>query len=347
MITSTKSLMGKAPILGLFVIAVLFSSMIPSAAFAETVSVSINGDSHDITYTGTNVSITSTDVDNDFTSLIFGVDVTNDGVLEIVLPRNAIDAKFQDIDEEFIIIADGTEPQFSEISTSPTSRTLRIDLDIGTTEIEIIGSVFGSDNTPDSTEPAPPSPPVVVACTDDGPPVCGVDGTTYDNMCKLGDAGVAFDHDGACVDTNSTPTTTCGVGTILRDGVCVPACGPGLVLQDNVCIIDDGSSTSTPSTTTTTTTSATGCGPQTILRDGVCVPACGPGLVLENNTCVLDDTTPATVPTTNNGDTVAPTSTHTKGSNVGLIYGVVGGFVVAFAVILVLGIMARLSRSSN
>jgi len=35
-----------------------------------------------------------------------------------------------------------------------------------------------------------------------------------------------------------TPISTCGEGTVLRDGLCVPACGTGLVFESGVCVID-------------------------------------------------------------------------------------------------------------
>ena len=339
MMNNTKSVMGK--VLCLFVMASLFSGVTPNMVYAETVSVSITGNSYDISYTGTNVSITGTDIDTDFDSLIFDVDVSDAGVLEITIPRNALDAQFEDIDEPFIIIAGGAEPMFSETDTTLTSRTLRIDLDVGTAEIEIIGTVLGKQSTgdgsnnnsndddgnvpppsippppppsssippppPPSIPPPPPPPSSVVdplTCADDDPPVCGVDGNTYSNMCDLTTSDIELDHDGECIidvksQSNNNNAGNCGANTVLRNGACVPACGAGLVLQNNICVLD---------TTTLNTPPA-----------------------------IIDD----------KSTTITPPTVNEKISYSGLIYGVIGGFGLAFIVILVLGLMSRLSRSNN
>jgi hypothetical protein len=88
---------------------------------------------------------------------------------------------------------------------------------------------------------------------------------------------------------------TCGLGTELKDGVCVPSgggtpdikCGPGLEKVNNVCQLP--------------TTSLT-CGPGTVEVDRVCVAdennggngiKCGPGTVLEGTKCVVGVKNPA------------------------------------------------------
>ncbi len=79
--------------------------------------------------------------DNDFISLLFSVDVTSSrGILEVVFDRDYFDSTFNGVDDEFIILADGNEPDFSETQTTSQSRTLRIELKEGTEEVEIIGS---------------------------------------------------------------------------------------------------------------------------------------------------------------------------------------------------------------
>jgi len=74
---------------------------------------------------------------------------------------------------------------------------------------------------------------------------------------------------------DDTPKTQCGLGTILKDGVCVldERCGPGTVLKDGVCVLDER------------------CGLGTVLKDGVCVldERCGLGTVLnDDGQCVVD-----------------------------------------------------------
>ena len=76
--------------------------------------------------------------------------------------------------------------------------------------------------------------------------------------------------------------------------------------------------------------SAIRCGEGTYLEDGACVPSCGPGLVLQGQICVV-----ASAP-------ASPANTRAD-----LVYGAAAGFAVAFAVMIVLWIMARASRHQH
>jgi len=89
------------------------------------------------------MSVLKIEEDDNFISLILTVDVTSSmGILEITFPREYFDSVFDGIDDEFIVLADGNLPNFTETQTNSQSRTLRIDLPLGTEEVEIIGSVF-------------------------------------------------------------------------------------------------------------------------------------------------------------------------------------------------------------
>ncbi len=290
---------------GLFVIAMLVA--VAPSAYAETVSVSIDGTSHDIEYVGANVSINSADIDADFVSIIFGVDAAAGGTLEITFPRDVFDSEFDGADDPFIVIADGAESDFSEIGTTPTSRTLSISVEAGTQEVEIVGTIFGK-GLPAEDDPA--------TCPADYAPVCGVDGTTYSNMCSLDTAGVALDNTGEC-QVQPDPVPACGEGTVLRDGTCVPACGPGLVLEDGACVLEQTDT------------------------------ACGPGLVLEDGVCVLEqtDTAPAEDPAPIAGVAEPEVQTQSSGSGMDFAYGTVAAFVIAFIVVILLGLVAWASRS--
>ena len=65
--------------------------------------------------------------------------------LDTEITRNDfMDSVFNQRDDDFIVLANGNEPHFKEISTTKHDRTLKIFLPAGIKEIEIIGSTFGS-----------------------------------------------------------------------------------------------------------------------------------------------------------------------------------------------------------
>jgi len=208
---------------GLILVAIVSSAFV----YAETSTVEVNGVSYDVDYTGTEVTVSSITADADFVSLIIEVDVTGSpGTLDITLDRNFFDSVYQGEDDDFIVLVDGDEPEYSETNTSDQSRTLSISLPFGTEEIEINGSQFGSsEDTPVEEEVTQPEEEVT-------PPVEEEEVTQPEEEVTI---PTPIEK-----PVDEKPKTECGPGTILQDGVCIldERCGPGTVLEDGACIAE-------------------------------------------------------------------------------------------------------------
>ena len=195
---------------------IFFTLLSTALVYAETIPVDIEGTSFDIDYTATGMTVSGVEADLESFSLIFAVDVSSTGTLEVILDRTIFDALYDDngviIDDDFFILADDDYTNFVETATTDQSRTLSVEVPVGTLDIEIIGTIFNtpSDTTDDSAEE------------------------------KLAEEKLA-------ADSNTTPTQ-CGPGTILENGACVldERCGPGTILENGACVLD-----STPQPTTT------------------------------------------------------------------------------------------------
>ena len=180
----------------------IFLTLISSAfVYAEIFSVDVEGTSFDVDYTTTGLTISNTELDLDFISMIVSVDVTDSpGILDITLDRSFFDSTFNGEDDDFIILVDGDEPKFTETQTTLQSRTLSIELPFGTEEVEIIGSSFNNLVIEPTVEPTAISPSV-----------------------------------------DDTSKTQCGPGTVLKNNACVldERCGPGTVLVNEECVIEE------------------------------------------------------------------------------------------------------------
>ena len=190
---------------------ILFTMLSTALVYAETMSVDVEGNSFDVEYTGVGVAISSIEADTDFISLILTVEVPESvGTLDVTLERSFFDSTFEGLDDEFIILADGDEPNFSETETSLQSRTLSIELPAGTEEVEIIGSVFGDTSSvevPDTTDEDQ-------AAADAAAAKAAADAAAAK---AAADAAAAK----AAADADDTLPTQCGPGTVLQDGACV------------------------------------------------------------------------------------------------------------------------------
>lgn len=95
-----------------------------------------------IAYTATGISVNSITGDTNVISIVFDVSVTESiGEMSVTLPRNIMDAKIGDEDDDFFILADGDEIKFEEEKLE-SSRILSFSVPEGTEEIEIFGTIL-------------------------------------------------------------------------------------------------------------------------------------------------------------------------------------------------------------
>ncbi len=83
--------------------------------------------------------VTSMIADGNSNSVIIELDSTENGQITVTLPKEVIDAKTGDKDDDFFVLVDNEESIFEETKTS-TERTLTIGFPAGTDKIEIVGT---------------------------------------------------------------------------------------------------------------------------------------------------------------------------------------------------------------
>ena len=210
--------------------------MTPAMAYAAPgiIEVDLDGTPVNIDYDVDGVEILDVEVDIEFVSVIFDIEVTGSpGIFEVTLDRNFLDSVFDGIDDPFIVIFDGgEEPNFEEISTTAESRTLRIELPNGSTDVEILGTAFGDGGTTELVEDLTIEEPVEEPEVEE-PEV--IEEPEVEEPEVIEEPIVEQE-----TEEPTTQPTQCGPGTILKDGACVldQSCGPGTILQDGVCVLD-------------------------------------------------------------------------------------------------------------
>jgi len=103
----------------------------------------------DIDYTIRGATVKNMVVDSEIFALIVILETDDDGAITLELPRESIDAKKADgVDDKYIILIDGAEVPYREVSTNVDSRTIIIEFEELDSDIEIIGTFvvpeFGS-----------------------------------------------------------------------------------------------------------------------------------------------------------------------------------------------------------
>ncbi len=101
--------------------------------------INVQGTDIELTYAISGGVITQVFPDTEAKSLIVQIDSISNGTLAIKIPREVLDAKFGEEDDDFFVILDGLEINFDETKTG-NERTITIEFPEGTEEIEIIGT---------------------------------------------------------------------------------------------------------------------------------------------------------------------------------------------------------------
>ena len=172
-------------------------------------TISVDGTSYDLEYVVSGMTVTNIESDTESMSLIFSVDVTDlIGILDVTFERSFFDSIYDDVDDAFFILADGDEV-VSEESKNNINRNLKIEVPLGTEELEIIGSIFNNNELESIIETPVIETPVI--------------------------------------ETPVIEDNQCGPGTILENNICVldQRCGPGTILEDGACVLDSVSTYST------------------------------------------------------------------------------------------------------
>lgn len=99
-----------------------------------------SGQSYIVNYSITGAAIDSVSINRPDTSLIVFLKSANDGNLTMAMPRSLIDAKAGTGDDQFIVLVDGADTDFTESKTDASSRTVTVSFSQDTQQIEVIGT---------------------------------------------------------------------------------------------------------------------------------------------------------------------------------------------------------------
>jgi len=141
----------------------IISSITLAILFSASFSVTtVNADSimvegFEIDYEIEGGTVTNVMVDPIFSSLVVEMDTTDDGQVQISIPRSLLDAKIGSNDDIFFVLVDDSEVIYDETNTDNSARKLLIPFSKGSTVIEIIGTVMGQA----ASEKKEIEPPVV------------------------------------------------------------------------------------------------------------------------------------------------------------------------------------------
>ena len=98
-----------------------------------------SGQSYTVNYSVNNATMNDISISPQDTSLIVYLNSTGDGSLTMTMPRSLIDAKAGTSDDQFFVLVDGADTDFTENKTN-TDRTVTLSFPEGTQQVEVIGT---------------------------------------------------------------------------------------------------------------------------------------------------------------------------------------------------------------
>ncbi|MDR3782558.1 MAG: PEFG-CTERM sorting domain-containing protein [Candidatus Nitrosotalea sp.] len=98
-----------------------------------------SGQSYTVNYGITGATVDDVSISPQDTSLIVSIKSVNDGNLTMTMPRSLIDAKTSTGDDQFFVLVDGADTDFTESKTD-TTRTITVSFPQDTNQIEVIGT---------------------------------------------------------------------------------------------------------------------------------------------------------------------------------------------------------------
>lgn len=118
----------------------ILSPVSEKGGYLSSGEILVEGTDFFIPYTISGGSVTKTVVQPEYGSILVSLDVKEDGEVELSLPRELIDSKTEEGDDDFFyVLVDGREFNYQE-STTDDQRILTIFVPANTQEIEIIGT---------------------------------------------------------------------------------------------------------------------------------------------------------------------------------------------------------------
>jgi predicted secreted protein with PEFG-CTERM motif len=106
----------------------------------DELSVKGGGDVYCVPYQVNGATVDRSMVSSETASITILIDAESDGSISLTIPRDVLDSQSDDGDSDFIVLVDGEEADFEEVSSDDATRTLDITFAEGSSQIEIIGT---------------------------------------------------------------------------------------------------------------------------------------------------------------------------------------------------------------